>query len=57
MRAAPTHFIVKAGHIVPQVERVVREESGYLVVEKIGDAGSAAERLDPRRRSEPDVRR
>ena len=56
VRAVPTHFIVMAGHVVPQVERVAREESGYWVVEKVGEAGSAAERLDPRRRSDPSRR-
>jgi hypothetical protein len=56
VRAVPTHFIVMAGHVVPHGERVVREESGYWVLEKVGEAGSAAERLDPRRRGDPSRR-
>jgi hypothetical protein len=28
-----------AGHVFPQVERVADEHDGYLVVEKVGEAG------------------
>lgn len=53
VRAVPTHFIVIADHVLPEVERVIRESSDYVVVEKIGDAGATAEQLDPRRHDEP----
>jgi hypothetical protein len=56
VRAVPTHSIVVAGHVGPHVEQLVREESDYWVVEKVGHAGSAAVRLDPRRRSDPSRR-
>jgi hypothetical protein len=51
VRRVPTHFLVRRGHNVPEVERIVAEHDGFIVVEKFGAAGSAAVRLDPRRRS------
>jgi hypothetical protein len=45
VRATPRHFVVLAGHIYPDVEKVVREWDGYVVVEKIGEAGKEAENL------------
>jgi hypothetical protein len=48
LRAESTHFAVKPGHEVPQTERVVARRTGYLVVEKIGQAGERADELDPR---------
>jgi hypothetical protein len=48
VRKVPTHFIIARGHIVPQVERIVRETPRYQVVEKVGVAGEVAARLDPR---------
>ena len=50
VRAIPTHFIVAPGHEVPEIERVVVTTEHYAVVEKFGDGGLAAVRLDPRRR-------
>jgi len=52
VRRVPTHFIVAQGHVVPDVERIVRTTSGDEVVEKIGDAATVARSLDPRRRTE-----
>ena len=43
VRANPRWFVVLAGHIYPEVERVVREEDGYVVVEKLAAAGAEAE--------------
>lgn len=43
IRANPRHFAVRAGHVYPDVEIVVRESDGYVVVEKIGKAGEVAE--------------
>jgi len=48
IRAQPTHFLVVSGHQQPEVDRVVRERDGYLVVEKGGEAAEFAEAADPR---------
>ena len=50
VRRIPTHFFVAPGHDVPQIDRVVEENERYAVVEKFGEGGKAAVRLDPRRR-------
>lgn len=52
IRSVPTRFLVlpEPYHVVPEVEDVVEENDGYYVVEKTGDAGAAALRLDPRSR-------
>ena len=52
LRRIPTHFAVRPGHEIPQVERVVERHDGFVVVEKFGDSGNAAIRLDPRRRAD-----
>ena len=44
VRANPRRFIVKPGHERPELERVMDTRDGYLVVEKVGDAGAVAER-------------
>jgi hypothetical protein len=49
LRRFPTHFVVKPGHVYREVERVVEEINGYVVVEKFGEAGKQALKLDPRR--------
>jgi len=50
LRRVPTHFAVRAGHEIPDVERVVERHDGFVVVEKFGESAKAAIRLDPRRR-------
>lgn len=50
-RRIPTHFVVRPGHIAHDIERIVENHEHYTVVEKSGEAGKAAVRLDPRRRS------
>ena len=52
VRAVPTRFVVlpERHHVFPEVEDVVEEHDGYFVVEKTGDAGAAAIKLDPRSR-------
>jgi hypothetical protein len=52
VRRVPTHFIVLPGdaHLFSDIERVVEEHRGYVVVEKFGDAGKMATKLDPRAR-------
>jgi hypothetical protein len=51
LRRIPTHFAVRPGHELPDVERVVEKHDGFLVVEKFGESAKAAIRLDPRRRT------
>jgi hypothetical protein len=46
VRAEPRHFAVLPGHIYPEVEVVVREGEGYVVVEKTGSAAEVVELLD-----------
>jgi hypothetical protein len=48
LRDVATHFAVKPGHVLPDDERVVEERVGYVVVEKVGQAGARAAELDPR---------
>lgn len=48
VRSRPEWFVVLPGHVSPDVERVVREEDGYVVVEKVGVAARIAEETDPR---------
>lgn len=48
VRRHPRRFVVAPGHELPGVEDVVRRCSSYVVVEKRGVAGEAAERLYPR---------
>ena len=53
MRRVPTHFAVAAemDHVFPDFERIFAKRDGYFVVEKFGEAGIAAIRLDPRSRA------
>lgn len=48
VRADARRFIVAPGHHLPDIERVVEQRAGYSVVEKEGEAGEVAERLDER---------
>jgi hypothetical protein len=48
IRANPRHFAVRPGHVLPDVEAVVRETDEYIVVEKVAAAAEAAETLDQR---------
>ncbi len=48
--ANPLHFIVKPDHQIPEIERVITEQPGYLVVEKLGEAREEIEREHPRKR-------
>jgi hypothetical protein len=48
VRSDPRRFIVLPGHERPDVEVVVETRPGYLVVEKLDQAGIRAERTDPR---------
>jgi hypothetical protein len=48
LRDVSTHFAVRAGHVLPDAERVVEERAEYVIVEKLGQAGRRAAELDPR---------
>jgi hypothetical protein len=48
VRENPRWFIVVPGHQHPELEVVVDAQPGYLVVEKIDQAGVSAEETDPR---------
>ena len=52
IRLVPTWFIVALGHVDGLVERMIQERSGYAIVEKFGQGGIAAIRLDRRVRRE-----
>jgi hypothetical protein len=43
VRANPRHFVVLSGHVYPEVEAVVSQLDGYVVVEKLAAAGETAE--------------
>jgi hypothetical protein len=55
IRRVPTHFGVapRMSHVFPDVERIFETYRGYWVVEKFGEAGLAAMKLDPRSRARP----
>lgn len=48
VRSAGARFIVAAGHEEPQYEKIVDDRGDWVVVEKTGAAGDAAERDHPR---------
>jgi hypothetical protein len=48
VRSNPRRFVMSPGHENPDVETVVERWPGYVVVEKRGEAGEAAEESDPR---------
>lgn len=41
------HFVVIPGHEEPRIERVVESETGFFVVEKIGEARDQIDRDHP----------
>jgi hypothetical protein len=43
VRTNGRRFLVRAGHVYPDVERVVKETDAYVVVEKVATAGQVAE--------------
>jgi hypothetical protein len=47
IRSNSTWFFVKTGHFIPEIERVVTQNDGYAVVEKIVATEFAME-VDPR---------
>jgi hypothetical protein len=45
VRSSPIRFVILAGHEWPDVEDVVSEDDGYIVVEKLGESGELATEL------------
>jgi predicted NBD/HSP70 family sugar kinase len=48
VRAAPTHFIVKLGHELGEVERIVERLDRFVVIEKREEEATIARETDPR---------
>jgi hypothetical protein len=48
VRSHGRRFAIQPGHHVEECETVVASHDSYCVVEKLDEAGEAAERLDPR---------
>jgi hypothetical protein len=48
LRAHPRRFAVIPGHEDPSVEAVVAREPGFVLVEKVGEAGQLSDASDPR---------
>src|SRR5690242_20584582 len=46
VRAHPRRFVLVAGHQLPEAEAIVDSGEGYVVVEKLREAGESAEKLD-----------
>ena len=53
VRRFPTRFITLPGHASIELERIVADNGGFLVVEKLGSGAHLAIRTDPRRHAEP----
>lgn len=51
VRSSATHFFVLPDHVIREVETVVREGDGYVVVEKLPGERDVAVETDPRPRS------
>jgi hypothetical protein len=48
VRAESTQFVLRPGHTIPRVERIVEENDRYVVVVKLGEAAEVAAERDPR---------
>ena len=48
VRSHPRRFVVVPGHEMTDVETVVATRPGYVIVEKLDQAGQVAEQIDPR---------
>jgi hypothetical protein len=47
VRSEPNRFMLVAGHEQADIEQTVTRRNGYVVVEKVGEAGEEAEDRDP----------
>jgi hypothetical protein len=45
VRSVPTRFLVRPGHVLPDVEHIVESNGTYVVVEKYGAAAPVAAEL------------
>lgn len=48
VRVEETQFVIVAGHVRPEVEDVVSEQEGWVLVRKRGEAATIAAANDPR---------
>jgi hypothetical protein len=48
VRAHPRHFVMIAGHELPDIETVIERAPEYVIVEQRDTAGQAAAAADPR---------
>jgi hypothetical protein len=48
VRRDPLLFLVRPGHVVPEVEDVVRSEPGFLVIRKHEEVADIVRATDPR---------
>jgi hypothetical protein len=48
IRSHPKWFVLAPGHELADVETVIEARSGYVIVEKLDQAGEVAEKTDPR---------
>ncbi len=48
VRAHPRRFMMVPGHEIPEVETVIEQRPGYVVVQKREEAGDQAAATDPR---------
>ena len=51
VRSNPRRFLVLPGHEIPDVETVIEEHDGWLVIEKAPEVTETVEALDPRSKS------
>ena len=52
VRQSPTRFLVKRGHVLPEVEEVVQRRRSYAIVDKVDRvAARIVRRLNPRARA------
>ena len=49
VRADSHRFLIKPGHEVPDIETVIEEHDGWVVIEKAPEVNETVEKLDPRR--------
>jgi hypothetical protein len=48
VRAEPNRFVMIGGHELMKVETVIKRAPGYVIVEKLDEAGEHAQATDPR---------
>ena len=53
VRSVPNQFLVLHRHVDPDIEYVVREDEGFVVVAKIGEGAAIAAKADPRASTPP----